>query len=128
LPSLLDLDGVDVHRHIDRAKRGSEAEQGCGQAKCTARGRQEGKQQGRAKAAAVMQAREDKVENLSARKSTPVAQQMQRRQSPIEAVQTQMLGEPVLELVLALERVSAGLCWQPARPLFAVRTVSRLWM
>jgi hypothetical protein len=37
-----------------------------------------------------------------------VAKQMQGRQGPIEAVETQMLGEPVLELVFALGRVSAG--------------------
>lgn len=37
-----------------------------------------------------------------------MAQQVQSGQSPVEAVQTQVLGEPVLDLVGALVRVSAG--------------------
>jgi hypothetical protein len=37
-----------------------------------------------------------------------MAQQVQCSQSPVEAVEAQMLREPVLELIFALERVSAG--------------------
>lgn len=45
-----------------------------------------------------------------------MAKQVQRSQSPVEAVQTQMFSEPVLQLVFALERVSAGCWWWvPAR-------------
>jgi hypothetical protein len=64
----------------------------------------------------LVQTREDKFEELSARESFRMAQQVQRSQSPIEAVQTQMFSEPVLQLVFALERVSAESCWWvPAR-------------
>jgi hypothetical protein len=77
-----------------------------------------------AEAAILVQTREDEFEELPARKSLRLPQQMQRRQSPVEAVQAQVLGEPVLQLVFALERVSAGWCLRG----YSVRTVSRLWM
>jgi hypothetical protein len=38
-----------------------------------------------------------------------MTQQVQGSQSPVQAVQTQMLGEPVLDLVFALEWVSGML-------------------
>jgi hypothetical protein len=63
---------------------------------------------GCAEAAILMQTREDEFEELPARKSLGMPKQMQRGQSPVEAVQTQVLGQPVLQLVFALERVSAG--------------------
>lgn len=67
--------------------------------------------------AIIMQTREDKVEDVTARESVWLSQEMQGRQSPIEAVETQMFGEPVFELIFALERVSAGLDgWVLARP------------
>lgn len=69
-----------------------------------------------AEAAVLMQTRKDKLEQFSARQGLRMAQQMQRSEPPVEAVQTQMLGEPVLQLVFALERVSAGCrCWLLAR-------------
>jgi len=41
---------------------------------------------------------------------------VQGSQSPVQAVEAQVLGEPVLKLVFALERVSAGrCCWSTAR-------------
>jgi hypothetical protein len=58
--------------------------------------------------AVIMQTRQDKVEDVSAREGVWVSQQMQGRQSPVEAVEPQMFGEPVLEFMFALERVSAG--------------------
>lgn len=61
-----------------------------------------------AEAAIFVQTREDKLEQLSARQSFWVAQEVQRSESPVQPVQTQMLGEPVLNLVFALEWVSAG--------------------
>lgn len=64
---------------------------------------------GSTETAIIMHTREDKVEDSGARESIWVSQEMQRRQSPVEAVETQMFGEPVLELIFALERVSAGL-------------------
>jgi hypothetical protein len=62
----------------------------------------------RPEAAILVQTRQDEVEELSTRQSIRMAQQVQRSQSPVQAVQTQVLGEPVLELIFALERVSAG--------------------
>lgn len=59
-------------------------------------------------AAIFVQARQDEIEQFSARQSVWVAQEVQRSESPVQAVQTQMLGEPVLQLVFALGRVSAG--------------------
>jgi hypothetical protein len=85
---------------------------------------------GSAEAAIFMQTGKDKFEQFSTRKSFGVAKQVQCSQSPVEAVEAQMLGEPVLELVFALERVSAG-CWCRVRLRGyedKVRTVSRLWM
>lgn len=69
-------------------------------------------------AAIIMQTRDDKVEDGSAWKGVWAAQEMQGRQSPVEAVEAQMFGEPVLELIFALQRVSAGLDGRElARPL-----------
>jgi hypothetical protein len=59
---------------------------------------------GCAEAAILMQTREDEFEKLPARKSLGMPKQMQRGQSPVEAVQTQVLGQPVLQLVFALAR------------------------
>lgn len=70
-----------------------------------------------AKSAVLVQARQHKVQDVVAREGVRVSEQMQRSQSPVEAVQAQVLGEPVLELVFALGRVSAGLDgWLLARP------------
>jgi hypothetical protein len=82
---------------------------------------------GCAEAAILMQTREDEFEELPARKSLGMPKQMQRGQSPVEAVQTQVLGQPVLQLVFALGRVSAGSCGAVLRG-YRVRTVSRLWI
>jgi hypothetical protein len=80
-----------------------------------------------AKAASLVQTREDKVEDALTRQRVRLAEQVQRSQSPVEAVQTQMLREPVLELVLALQQVSAPnqLSECAARQ---IRTESRLCM
>lgn len=61
-----------------------------------------------AEAAILAQTREDKLEEFCARQGVWMAQQVQRSQSPVQAVETQMLGEPVFELIFALQRVSAG--------------------
>jgi hypothetical protein len=57
---------------------------------------------GSAKAAALMQARKDEIQNVCAREGVRVAQQVQGGQPPVQAIQPQVLGEPVLELVFAL--------------------------
>lgn len=62
---------------------------------------------GSAEAPVLMQTRKDKVEDLTTRQGVWAAQKMQGSQSPVEAVEAQMLGEPVLELIFALGRVSA---------------------
>jgi hypothetical protein len=59
------------------------------------------------KAAALVQTREEEVKDAVAGEGVWVAKQMQGGQSPVQAVETQVLGEPVLELVFALGRVSA---------------------
>jgi hypothetical protein len=61
-----------------------------------------------AEATIFMQTREDKVKNALTWKSVGLSQEVQGRQSPVEAIEAQVFGEPVLELVFALERVSAG--------------------
>ncbi|KAH9878473.1 hypothetical protein IAQ61_001745 [Plenodomus lingam] len=55
-----------------------------------------------------MQTREDEVENVTAGQRIWTAEKMQCSQAPVEAVETQMFSEPVLELVFALGRVSTG--------------------
>ena len=62
-----------------------------------------------AEATIVVQTRAYKVQDLIAREGIRVSQQVQSGQSPVQAVEAQMLGEPVLELVFALERVSAAI-------------------
>jgi hypothetical protein len=57
---------------------------------------------GGAEAAALMQTRKDEFQNLSAREGIRAPQQMQSRQSPIQSVESEVLGEPVLEFVFAL--------------------------
>lgn len=79
-------------------------------------------------AARVVQTREDEVEDLGAREGVRAAQEMQGSQAPVEAVEAQMFGEPVLELVFALERVSAGREPGGRAASQQLRTVSRLWM
>lgn len=64
---------------------------------------------GSAKASIIVQTREYKVEDFAAGQGVGLAQQMQGGQSPVEAVEAQMLCEPVLQLVFALGRVSADL-------------------
>jgi hypothetical protein len=59
-------------------------------------------------ASIVMQARENKLQNLLARQGVRMTEQMQGCQAPIEAVQTKVLGEPVLQLILALRRGSVS--------------------
>jgi hypothetical protein len=73
-----------------------------------------------------MQTREDEFEKLPARKSLGMPKQMQRGQSPVEAVQTQVLGQPVLQLVFALGRVSAGSCGAGAARLQSTHCVEAL--
>ena len=80
-----DLDGANGIEHVGIVTRGS------------------------TETAIWMQAREDKVKNAGSGKGIGMTEKMQGRQPPVEAVQAQMFGEPVLELVFALERVSAGL-------------------
>jgi hypothetical protein len=62
-----------------------------------------------AEATIVVQTRAYKVQDLIARESIRVSQQVQSSQSPVQSVEAQMLGEPVLELVFALGRVSAAI-------------------
>jgi hypothetical protein len=51
---------------------------------------------------------------------------MQRSQSPIEAVQAQVLREPVLQLVFALQQVSAGSCCEVLARLQSTHCVEAL--
>jgi hypothetical protein len=57
---------------------------------------------GSAEAAALMQTLEDEFQNLCARKGVRPSQQMQSGQSPVQAIESKVLGEPVLQLVFAL--------------------------
>lgn len=54
-----------------------------------------------AKAATVVLAREHKVYGLAARQGVRVAQQVQGDEPPVDAVEAQVLGQPVVILVLA---------------------------
>jgi hypothetical protein len=49
-----------------------------------------------------MQARQHEVEHLAAREAVGLAEQMQCRQAPIQPVEPQVLGQPVLQLVFPL--------------------------
>jgi hypothetical protein len=60
-------------------------------------------------AAVFVQTREHEVEEFTTWEGIRVSQEVQCCQSPVEAVEAQVFGEPVLELVFALERVSAGI-------------------
>lgn len=60
-----------------------------------------------AETAVLVQTCTYEVQDLIARKGIWLSQQVQCSQSPIEAIEAQVLCEPVLELVFALERVSA---------------------
>jgi hypothetical protein len=51
---------------------------------------------GGAEAAALMQTLEDEFQNLGARKGVRPSQQMQGSQAPVQAIESKVLGEPVL--------------------------------
>jgi hypothetical protein len=38
-----------------------------------------------------------------------MTEQMESRQAPIHAIESQMLGQPVLELIFPLQRMSTGM-------------------
>jgi hypothetical protein len=79
---------------------------------------------GGAEAAALMQTREDEVENLCTRKGVGASQQMQGGQAPVQAVEPEVLGEPVVDLVFALRWSGSS----SAITCVGRRTESRLWM
>lgn len=68
------------------------------------------------KATALVQTREDESKNAMAGQSCGLAEQMQGGHAPVQAVQPEMLGEPVLELIFALRRRSVlSLGWHKKR-------------
>ncbi len=64
-----------------------------------------------AEATVLVQTRAHKVQDAVAREGIWMSQQVQCSQPPVEAVEAQVLGEPVLELVFTLERVSVTIVW-----------------
>jgi len=59
-------------------------------------------------ASAVMQARQNELDHTLAGESIGTTEQMARRQTPIQAVEAEVLCEPVFELISALRsRASA---------------------
>jgi hypothetical protein len=68
-----------------------------------------------AEATGLVHTRVYKVQDLIAWEGVRLSQQVQSGQSPVQTIETQMLGEPVLELVFALQRVSAAIVgWRRA--------------
>ena len=60
------------------------------------------------KTTTLMQAGKQKVQNALTRKGIRVSKQMQSRETPVQAVQAEMLREPVFQLVFALISGSAS--------------------
>jgi hypothetical protein len=56
----------------------------------------------RSETAILMSARQDELDGLISRQPVWTAQQMQRGQTPVDAIETEMLGQPVLEFVFSL--------------------------
>ena len=79
-----------------------------------------------AKATRLVQTREDEVEDIVAGQGFGASQQMQGSHTPVQAVQSKVLGEPVLQLVFALLRSDPCECKTRCAP--GRRTVSRLWI
>lgn len=57
---------------------------------------------GSTEAAVIVEAGEDEVEDALAGQGVRMAEQMQGSQAPVEAIEAEVFGQPVLELVLAL--------------------------
>lgn len=55
----------------------------------------------RSEAAVLVLARQHKVDGLGAREGLGVAEEVQSGQAPVEAIETQMLRQPVVILVLS---------------------------
>lgn len=84
-------------------------------------------------ATAVMQTRQHKVDDVVTWEGVGMAEQMQSRQAPVQAVEPQVLRQPVLQLVFALSRGQPRVSGRGeqllgARVRPALRTLSRLWM
>ena len=70
---------------------------------------------GGAEASVVVEAGKDKVEQGSAGQSVRATEQIERSQAPVDAAQSEVLGKPVLELVLALEEDQSAAGWRVRR-------------
>lgn len=83
-----------------------------------------------AKASIIMQARENELDELITWERVRTTHQMQSCKTPIQAIETQVLGEPVLELLFALGGRSARTLdmAQVVAAAAGRRTVSRLWI
>jgi hypothetical protein len=57
---------------------------------------------GSSEASIVPLAGKNKVDGFLARQGIGMAEEMKRCQSPVYAIETQVLGQPVLQLILAL--------------------------
>lgn len=79
------------------------------------------------KAAAFMEAGENKGDDILTRESIRTAQEVGSSQTPVEAIEAKVLGEPVLELVPAL--MGKRSTTQPSRVGESrLQTLSRFWM
>ena len=58
---------------------------------------------GCAETTVVMLARQDELDSLRSRESIRMAEKMQSRQAPVDAIQTQVLGEPIFQFISALQ-------------------------
>lgn len=71
---------------------------------------------GSSEASIVALTRKDKVNGFLAGQCIGMAEEMKRRQSPVYAIESQVLGQPVLQLILALLSPSTD-CPQSGSPL-----------
>lgn len=79
---------------------------------------------GSAKSSIVIVTSENEINGLVMRECIRVTKEVKSRQPPIDPVQSQVFGQPIIELIFSLERnqIRQG-AWNPHE-----RTVSRLWM
>lgn len=65
----------------------------------------------RAKAAVLMLARENKVNGFISGQGIGTIHEMQGRQAPVHAIQTQMFGIPVFDFISTLRSASEVVCF-----------------
>ena len=68
---------------------------------------------------------QDEVDGLIAGQSVRVAEQMEGSQTPIDAIQTKVLRQPILELILTLSADQS--LHRSSRP-GTERTLSKVWI